>query len=100
MNLSRALAHLARIGITVDVLRAGGVDPTCPAAVRGEVELLLHSALAENSIITDMRGLAALQKALGALLTADERDRNAALAAAIRGDLVAAGVLVPAGTGG
>ncbi len=96
MNLTRALEHLDSVGVTVDVLAASGVDPTCPAAVRGEVEMLLHTALAED-MITDMRGLAALQMALGALLTDTERDHNEALAAVVRGDLVATGVLIPAG---
>ncbi len=95
MNLDRALTHLETIGIDTDVLRAGGVDPTDPAAVRREVAILLATAVAEQ-LITDMRGFAALQRAFTALLTPAERVGNAALAAAIRTDLVAAGVLRPA----
>lgn len=95
MTLPCALAHLTRVGVTAGVLRAGGVDPTDPAAVRAEVEILIASAVAENAI-TDMRGLAALQMAFRALLTDAERDDNDALAKAIRTDLLAAGVLVPA----
>ncbi len=94
MNLPRALAHLTSIGVTADVLRAGGVDPTDPAAVRREVEILLASAVAEVAL-TDMRGLAALQRAFGELLTDAERGSNDALAAALRTDLVAAGVIRP-----
>lgn len=95
MNLPRALAHLASVGVTADVLHASGVDPTDPAAVRREVEILLASAAAEVTI-TDMRGLTALQRAFGALLTDAERGSNDALAKALRTDLVAAGVLRPA----
>jgi hypothetical protein len=92
MNLPRALEHLARVGVTADVLRAGGVDPGCPTAVRGEVETLLRSVVAEAAII-DMRGFAALQMAFGALLTAEERRDGTAMAAAIRADLTTAGVV-------
>lgn len=95
MNLNRALTHLAGVGVTTDVLHASGVDPTDPAAVRREVEILLASAVAEITI-TDMRGLAALQRALAELLTDAERGSNDALAKALRTDLVAAGVIRPA----
>lgn len=93
MNLHRALVHLARIGITAEVLHAGNVDPTDPVAVRHEVEELMRSTLAENTI-TNMRGLAELQMAFNALLTPAEHDHNEALAVALRGDLVSTGVLI------
>lgn len=99
MNLRRALAHLARAGVTREVLIAGGVDPDDPAAVRAEVEALLRSALAENSILVSMRSLGELQMAFDALLTDQERDDNDALAKAIRADLESTGVLVRANGG-
>lgn len=95
MNLNRALAHLAGVGVTTEVLHASGIDPTDPTAVRREVEILLASAVAEVTI-TDMRGLTALQRALADLLTDAERGSNDALAKALRTDLVAAGVIRPA----
>ncbi len=98
MNLNRALAHLSRIGITAEVLHAGNVDPTDPVAVRNEVEELMRSTLAENTI-TNMRGLGELQMAFNALLTDAEHDSNEALAAVLRAGLVSTGVLIeqPAG---
>ncbi len=95
MNLDRALRHLARIGITAAVLRAGGVDPGSPKAVQTEVEILLRSALAEQSIV-DMRCLAELQMALSDLLTDEERRNGDVLARALRADLVDTGVVVSA----
>ncbi len=72
MDLRRALGHLAEIGITEQVLRDSDVDPTDPAAVRGEVELTLTAALTAAAL-TDMRGLVKLQLALGALTPDNER---------------------------
>lgn len=92
MNLPRALKHLAAVGITEDVLRAGAVDPRDPTAVRGEVEILIASAVAEQTITT-MVGLAKLQLALNSLLTAEERRNGDALSLVLRRDLVAAGVV-------
>jgi hypothetical protein len=96
MNLHRALAHLAAIGITSDVLRAGDVDPADPGQVRAEVETLLHSALAENSILIGMRHLAKLQMALGLLLTPAEHAEGDAVARLLREQLLAAGVITEA----
>jgi hypothetical protein len=92
MNLPRALTHLAAVGVTTDVLRQGGVDPTNPAAVRNEVEILIASAVAEQTI-TNMVGLAKLQLALSNLLTSAERTGNDALSAALHRDLVDAGMV-------
>ncbi len=71
MNLARALRHLEQVGVTADVLAQGGVDPTDPGRVRAEVEQLLVDAAASTTL-TSMAGLARLQQAYGALLTADE----------------------------
>jgi hypothetical protein len=100
MNLTRALAHLDKIGVTADVLLAGDIEPHDPAAVRAEVEELLRSALAENSILVSVNSLTRLQLALEHLLTPAERARNEVLALALARDLTARGVLVavPAAT--
>lgn len=95
MNLPRALDHLARAGITADVLRRSSIDPNDPTAVRAEVEILLRSVLAEGTL-TNMAGLAALQLALSNLLTDAERAGNDYLSTALRADLIAAGVVRPA----
>jgi hypothetical protein len=94
MNLPRALRHLAAAGITADVLRRSSIDPTDPAAVRGEVETLIAAAANQQGLIS-MSGLARLQLALNNLLTDADRGFNDALSTALRRDLVDAGVVRP-----
>jgi hypothetical protein len=88
MNVPAALAHLKRANITRAVLRAEGVDPRSPRAVRAFVADRL-AAIAAADCLYDGRIERALLSAADELLTAQERREREGLAARLRVDLEA-----------
>jgi hypothetical protein len=86
VNVSAALAHLDRIGITRAVLRAEGVNVRSPRALRSFVTDRL-AGIAAADCLYDGRIEDALVVAADELLTAAERRELDRLAARLRADL-------------
>lgn len=86
MDLQAAIDHLAKAGVTEDIIRCENVDPADSTGLRLLVDELL-ATIADRDCIADARQEVALREAREHLLTDDERALIDALAARLVIDL-------------